>query len=331
MPEIGLVLGGGGVVGQAYHSGVLAALEHDAGWDPRRATVIVGTSAGAVTAAALRHGVGASDLAAWCVDAPLWGLAAELAARITVRPEFAPLRPLQLLRPGHLPGPGLIARALRAPWRIRPATWALTLLRDGDIDIDEAVQLLAELPEDWPPEDLWICAVRRADGVRITFGRPGTSPTTPRAAVAASCAVPGYFKPVVIGGRPYVDGGVHSPTNADVLRRRRLDLVVVIAPLAGVRAGWSLDSELRRLASRRLRQEIATLERTGHQVVVIEPGPAVVAAMGRDVMDREVVADVVRESFLDAGQQLRALDPRMYELLTGALESPGRTSRAAPP
>jgi NTE family protein len=31
MMRVGLVLGGGGVVGMAYHAGVLAALEHDLG------------------------------------------------------------------------------------------------------------------------------------------------------------------------------------------------------------------------------------------------------------------------------------------------------------
>jgi hypothetical protein len=45
------VLGGGGLAGQAYHAAVLAALEHDLGWDPRTAAVIVGTSAGAITGA----------------------------------------------------------------------------------------------------------------------------------------------------------------------------------------------------------------------------------------------------------------------------------------
>ena len=39
MSGVGLVLGAGGVVGQAYHAGVLAVLEHDYGWDPRTAAM----------------------------------------------------------------------------------------------------------------------------------------------------------------------------------------------------------------------------------------------------------------------------------------------------
>ena len=71
MSGVGLVLGAGGVVGQAYHAGVLAVLEHDYGWDPRTADVIVGTSAGSITGTLLRAGVPASELAAWAVRAPL--------------------------------------------------------------------------------------------------------------------------------------------------------------------------------------------------------------------------------------------------------------------
>ena len=73
MTRVGLVLGGGGVVGQAYHSGVLAVLEHDFGFDARTADMIVGTSAGSITGTLLRLGVSAEDLAAWTVKAPLSG------------------------------------------------------------------------------------------------------------------------------------------------------------------------------------------------------------------------------------------------------------------
>src|SRR6202034_136328 len=69
-PTVGLVLGAGGVVGQAYQAGVLAALEREAGWDARDADIIVGTSAGSVTGAALRVGVPATDLAAAMFGVP---------------------------------------------------------------------------------------------------------------------------------------------------------------------------------------------------------------------------------------------------------------------
>src|SRR6202453_2066807 len=70
-PTIGLVLGAGGVVGQAYQVGALAALEREAHWDPRDADLIVGTSAGSVTGAAIRVGVPATDLAASTYGVPM--------------------------------------------------------------------------------------------------------------------------------------------------------------------------------------------------------------------------------------------------------------------
>jgi NTE family protein len=105
-PRVGLVLGAGGTVGQAYHAGVLAALEHDLGWDPRTAEVIVGTSAGAITGALLRLGIPAHDLAAWAVQAPLSVEGTRLRTWFgKTHPEFPPLDARHLLRPWRLPPP----------------------------------------------------------------------------------------------------------------------------------------------------------------------------------------------------------------------------------
>ncbi|MBO0687117.1 MAG: patatin-like phospholipase family protein, partial [Candidatus Dormibacteraeota bacterium] len=52
----GLALGGGGPVGVAWEIGVLLALAEDAGFEPNRAKVIVGTSAGSIVGARLRRG-----------------------------------------------------------------------------------------------------------------------------------------------------------------------------------------------------------------------------------------------------------------------------------
>ena len=53
----GLVLGGGGVLGGAWMVGALTSLQQVHGLDPREAELIVGTSAGSVTAALLGAGV----------------------------------------------------------------------------------------------------------------------------------------------------------------------------------------------------------------------------------------------------------------------------------
>src|SRR3954463_3379794 len=122
MTRVGLVLGGGGVVGQAYHSGVLAVLQHDFGFDARTADMIVGTSAGSITGTLLRLGVSPEDLAAWTGKAPLSRDDAVLQHPAgTHGPELAPLRPLELLRrPAGLPSVQMVRRAVTRPWRFRP-------------------------------------------------------------------------------------------------------------------------------------------------------------------------------------------------------------------
>src|SRR5215212_7172211 len=200
MPRVGLVLGAGGLVGQAYHAGALAALEHDLGWDPRTADVVVGSSAGSVTGTALRLGVPAMDLAAWAVEAPLSAEGAPVLDAFGGDAQLPPFDARNLLGRWRLPAPSLVVRTARRPWAFRPAVAALTLLPAGHVDITELADVLEDvIPDEWP-EGLWICAARRDDGRRVVFGREG-APEAPLArAVAASCAIPGYFAPVEVDG-----------------------------------------------------------------------------------------------------------------------------------
>jgi NTE family protein len=319
--RVGLVLGAGGVVGQAYHSGVLAVLEHDLGFDGRTAEVIVGTSAGSITGTLLRLGVSAEDLAAWTVKAPLsdeGGVMRHVAG--TPVPALAPFRPLSLLRPGRLPGRHMLTRALTRPGQFRPLAAGMSLLPPGRHDIQEQLAALRELENpEWPEPALWICAVRRRDGRRIVFGRPGTPSVPIHLAVAASCAVPGHFAPVRIDGRSYVDGGVHSPTNAAVLRGVGLDVVIVISPMSGsVGRRPDVYALARWHSARLLDREIRALEAEGVRTVVFAPGAAEQRVMGNDMMARERLHDVIRESFLAAGR--RAASPGVVDLIRLAAE-----------
>jgi NTE family protein len=305
MPGVGLVLGAGGVVGQSYHAGVLAALEHDFGWDPRTAEVIVGTSAGSITGMLLRVGVPASELAAWAVKAPLSAEGQILHDIVGPEaPHFDPFRAAELVRrPPSLPGSEMVLRAALRPWRFRPLAAALALLAPGTRDIAEGLTALNEVEgQEWPERDLWICAVRRRDGRRVVFGREGSPEAPLHLAIAASCAVPGYFAPVRIGDRTYVDGGAHSPTNAAVLRRRDLDLVIVVSPMSGP-AGRSPDvyAAVRWHARHLARREVAALHRSGPEVVVLQPGPDEQRVMGNDFMAHHRLDEIVQQSFLGTG------------------------------
>lgn len=308
--RIGLVLGAGGVVGQAYHAGVLAALAATCSWDPRSAEVIVGTSAGSITATLLRLGVSAPDLNALASDRPLSRDGAVLIERIMPDRSNLPSPPAgDWLRPWRLPSAALLARIARRPWKIRPEVAALTMLPAGRIDlVDRAAPLHELVGLDWP-RNLWICAVRRTDGARVVFGRSGSPQAPLAAAVLASCAIPAYFAPVTIGGVEYFDGGVHSTTNADVLVKEPPEVVVVISPMSkgGLPLGTP-DSAFRWAAHRRLQREVRRLERVGCVVVCIEPGPSSLRVMGLNPMSElrsdRIVSAVFEETVQTANSDL---------------------------
>jgi NTE family protein len=306
-PRIGLVLGGGGAVGAAYHAGALAALEHDLGWDARAANVIVGTSAGAIVGALLRMEVPPTDLAAMTVGAPTRQTNVSLVQRLVSRPSFPPLSVRHFLRVPRIPSPLAIA-GVAALWRRRGTSSAAsiaTLLPEGSESLLPHMSFLDdELGAEWPPDPLLVCAVRRRDIRRTVFG-PGGTTATLAAAIAASCAVPGYFSSVDINGERYVDGGVISATNADVLRRHHdLDLAIVISPMTGKGGRPSLARAVRRFCRRALNREVRILRDAGIPTVVIEPGGPVLRHITSDFMSETASVDIVRDSFLDTGTQI---------------------------
>jgi NTE family protein len=306
-PAIGLVLGAGGVVGQAYQAGVLAALEREIGWDPRNASVIVGTSAGSVTGAALRVGVPATDLAASLYGVPTSRRGGAILRRI-LPADAGPLPSPSfgsLLRLWNLPSPALIARIARRPLAFRPEVAASTLIPKGRIDITERARGLDEHMGDRWPDGLRICAVRRTDGARVVFGRVGAPDARLAEAVLASCAIPGYFRPVTIAGTEYVDGGVHSVTNADVLRAEGLDLVIVVSSLSAAQgAAAGADGLFRRTVHRRMEREIERLEIAGIPVISLEPESDCRRAMGLRAMAEDRSPRVIEAAYEETRRRI---------------------------
>lgn len=273
----GLVLGCGGTLGAAWTIGVLAALERSLGWDARDAEVIVGTSAGAELGLMLGAGVGVDELLAAHRDEPT----ARLALRHHFRQPPRSLPPLPWPRPGY---PGL-ARA-----DVARLTALSGLLPAGRDDAAWLARLADELaPGGWVPHPAtWLVAADTATGVRVAFGSPGAPKAAIRDAVRASWAVPGWFPPVQIGGRAYADGGIVSPTSADLVHD--VDEVVIIAPMASAHPGrrrgaGRIEQLLRAPMTRRLDAEVAGLEAAGVHVVRVDPGPADLAAMGPNLMN----------------------------------------------
>ena len=276
MTRVGLVLGAGGVTGEAFHRGVLRALRDVAGFDARRAEVIVGTSAGSLVAASVR-----------CSGRPI-------PARDLPAPPDAAL--------SRLPDPRALIAAVRRPWSARAGVLATSLLPAGRESTEVfTAGVRARCGSAWPERDLYVCAVRRRDGKRVVFGMPGAPEIDVASAVGASCAIPGYFRPVVHDGVAYVDGGVHSPTNADVLAGRGLDLVVVSSPMSvaprAVRP--KLDLSVRMMWHRYVTTERHALERGGTAVLTVEPGGDTLRALGVNAL-RAARVDQIEELAHDA-------------------------------
>jgi NTE family protein len=283
------VLGAGGTAGEAFHRGVLRAL-HDVGLDARDAEVLVGTSAGSIVAASIRRRAAGRPV-----------------RPVTVRPQPPRLRDR--------------AAALELFRRPRQALNSV-LLRPEFVNGRTSTRFIVEAlrerhGETWPEAPLWVVAVRRRDGRRVVFGRAGEPAADVGSAVAASCAIPGYFAAVEIDGVAYVDGGVHSPTNADLLTSLDLDLVVVSSPMSvqPSAARPRVDLPFRVLFHRYLREEVWALRRGGSTVVTIEPDASVLPTMGLNMMD---------------GRRIDAIEERAYELARRRLDPvlPPLTERA---
>jgi len=296
MARVGLVLGAGGSVGHAYHAGVLAAIAEATGWNPNSAEVIVGTSAGSIIAALLRAGLSAADLANTSLRRPLSARGAALMARTGSRTRLATPGP-QHADIGR--GPASASLLLR-PWGVRLGTLAAALLPSGTVSSEAvAAGVRAIYGTAWADRPTWICAVRLDDGRLVAFGRKDAPPAAMAEAVAASCAIPAYFQPVVIDGRRYVDGGSHSVTNADLLAGAGLDLVVVSCPMGATRdaVAMGIDLPLRAAVRLRLSREVDQLRRARTPVLTLQPTREVRNAMGNNPMDPRRGSAVTRTAY----------------------------------
>jgi NTE family protein len=316
-----LVLGAGGLTGQAFHLGVLTALSDLAGFDGRRADVVVGTSAGSLVAAGLAGGLSAHDqaavLAGEAVSDEGRALLQATRARAQAPYEPEPVLPVGRRRPL---APGAVLAAARRPWAVRPGAVVSSLLPAGRTSTESISYGVRKLHgSQWPPGgQLRICALRARDARRVVFGAPGAPQVDVGTAAAASCAIPGYFRPVRIDGEDHVDGGGHSPTNADVVARDRTDLVVICSPMSfGRGAGRTPDAAVRLAVRRYLAREVRLLRRRGATVVVFQPTAQDLQAMGLNPMRMLRGPKVVRTVAESVRARLEA-QPSLVQALSHA-------------
>lgn len=252
-----LVLGGGGVAGIAWETGVLAGLVR-AGVDACDADRFIGTSAGSVVGAQLASSVPVEAL---------------LASQLTPAADS-----LERVRPYSQADVDAQNRKLLdkvggdlAEARRRIGAFA----RRSETVPPSARRAIvaARLPgTQWPARALRLIAVDAETGEGRIFDAASRVDFVD--AVAASCAVPGAWPVVHLQGRDYMDGGIRSMTNADLAADA--SRVLVLAPL-----GYSEGNPV----SGHLHAEVDALRRGGAEVRVIVPDASAISAMGENVLD----------------------------------------------
>ena len=311
--NVGLVLGAGGVLGGAWLTGGLDALARETRWDPGSAEYIVGTSAGSMIGALVAAGVPPWFMVAHSRGEVFDGLTgpdgrpaadADRAAGAVFRVH----RGLPAIGPGSL---RMAFTALRNPLRHTPLQMLAGWIPAGFISTDSLKDVVRRaVPDEWVDHpNYWAVACDYESGRRIPFGRLDSPQAEIAEAVAASCAIPGFYRPVRIGGRRYVDGGVCSVSNLDVVAGRGLDLVICLNPLTSPDRAAGLLDLLPALTNgagrRRLAHEERKVRRFGTEVVVIEPSGEDLAVMGRNWMNAERRQQVIETARRTVAEQLR--------------------------
>lgn len=297
-PRRGLVCGAGGVLGFAWTVGALLALRDTEGFEPGSADMLVGTSAGSVLAAFLGAGVGLDTIHHHQLGIP--GASDQVIDYDVAGDGGGPLPQRPQLRMGSR---GLALRAALHPRRYPPAAALSSLLprgRGSMAPIGRMIEGFAPAGSWADHPATWIVAMDYDSGKRIPFGRQGAPPAGLSEAVMASCAIPGWYAPIRIGGRRYVDGGTCSATSVDLLANRGLDEVIVLAPMASfdydlpTSVPARVERTIRRATSRRLLHEVEKVRRGGTEVTILAPGRADLVAIGANLMDprrRELVLE----------------------------------------
>ncbi len=236
--------------------------------------------------------------------------------------------------PGSLP---LVLRSVIRPRSHTPAGILSGWLPRGVISNEPLKKIIrSAVPGSWTRHpNHWVVACDYANGRRVAFGREGSPPAKLEDAVAASCAIPGFYRPVSIAGRRYVDGGIWSTSNLDIVRGLGLDVVICLNPTSTLHPiGAANPLEAFRLitnteSGKRLGREARRLREEGTEVILVQPTGRDLDAMGINLMDgrnRNEVIEVARET---VAEQLAAspATPLLGELPPGDPDAVRRPDR----
>lgn len=337
--RVGLVLGAGGVQGGAWLTGALDAIGKETGWDPATADYIVGTSAGSMLGTLLAAGL------------PPWFMVAHSAGETfagmhDARGGFAGDADRSAgakyeIERGAIPwfpgSPMLAIRSAMRPTRHTPAAVLSGWVPRGVISSEPLREIVrSSVAGRWTDHpNHWVVACDYSTGRRVAFGRAGAPDAELEDAVAASCSIPGFYRPVRIGDSLYVDGGIWSASNLDVLRGLELDLVICfnptssLHPIRAVSPSAAFGLVFNRASGRRLGSEAKRLRAEGTEVVLVQPTHRDLEAMGVNLMrsgNRNHVIAVAKQT---VAEQLAepAIAERLADLPAGDPDMISRPKR----
>ena len=258
-PNHALILGGGGRVGEAWESGVIAGLM-EKGVDLGEMDRIIGTSAGAIVGARVAGRMSRSDLTTAAL-ARFEGPSPQ-PTKLAPPPDLTFLvRRLEDLNAG---------KVSEQTVGIEVGEWALKV-RPIVSEAGFVASFKRRFPQaSWPGGAYECVSVDAGDGSLRVWNE--SSEVSPASAVASSCALPGFFAPVTIDGRRFMDGGVRSATNADLARGCKT--AIVLAPTVGP------NDALAKVSVKRLDYELEVLRASGCTVALVVPDAASLRAFG---------------------------------------------------
>lgn len=308
-----IVLGAGGTVGIAYHSGVLKALA-DAGIQVDDADLMVGTSAGAVVSSVARAGhdldliweYAQSDINPFAEDEPFlrsdvvfargWRTPTGLGRRLV---GSAYVLQRSFVKWPAVSPPRQLARFYRA------GLGSITAQRD---------EYANWVGEDWPEKRLALCSFDIVTGKRMVLGDPNRRSLPLPDAIRAASAVPLLYPPVRHGRRLLVDGVVHSATNLDVAVDAGAEVIVVAAPQAydpHNPPALHLRSS-REPFHRKLNREVRAAREKGVRVLVVRPTLEEVDVHGLNLLRKDRHAETALLARRSTTALLEGLEGRSF-------------------
>ena len=275
-----LVLGAGGPVGRAWQSGLIAGLierEIDLG----DASLIIGTSAGAIVGAQLALGLKFAapskfDFAGQPASASLSDVSGLLAA---------------------------MGRAMRSPEpeieRAKIGAFAIEAQTISEEDSIARTAFAQIRGHSWPTRF-------RATAVNARTGKlqvwDASSGATLERAVASSAAIPGVFPSITIKGERYIDGGVRSMLNADLATG--YDIIIVVSCFALEGVGEIKNPDMATINAAQI-AELGALRNATSTLAVIAPNEAFLTLThrGAAMLDGRLAPEAFRIGYAQALQE----------------------------